>query len=51
MNNYWVKGIFFNDYFSQQRTTVDNGSSILPNIAFAAEKKLSTFEFCTDAIF
>ena len=45
-----VKANLFNDYFSQQSTTVDNDSSIQPNITFATEKKLSTFEFCTDDI-
>ena len=29
---------------------VDNGSSIAPNIIFATEQKLSTFEFCRDDI-
>ena len=43
-----VKGNLFNDYFSQQCTTVDNDSSIPPNITFATEQKPSTFEFCTD---
>ena len=45
-----VKVNLFNDYFSQQSTTVDNDSSIPPNITFATEQKLSTFEFCTDYI-
>ena len=45
-----VKANLFNDYFSQQCTTVDNDSSIPPNITFATEQKLSTLEFCTDDI-
>ena len=45
-----VKANWFNNYFSQQRTTVDNDSSIPPNITFATEQKLSTLEFCTDDI-
>ena len=45
-----VKANLFNDYFSQQFTTVDNDSSIPPNITFSTEQKLSTFEFCTDNI-
>ena len=45
-----VKENLFYHYFSQQCTTVDNGSSIPPNITFATEQKLSTFEFCIDYI-
>ena len=45
-----VTDVLINDYFSQQSTTVDNDSSIPPNIMFATEQKLSTFEFCTDYI-
>ena len=45
-----VKANFFNNYFSEQYATVDNGSSILQNRTFATEQKLSTFEFCTDDI-
>ena len=40
----------FNDYFSQQCTTVGNNSSIPLNITFATEQKVSTLEFCTDDI-
>ena len=39
-----------NDYFKQQCTTVDNDSSIPPNMTFATEQKLPTFEICTDNI-
>ena len=35
---------------NQQCVTVDNASSILPNIMFVTQKKLSTIEFCTDDI-
>ena len=45
-----VKANLFNDYFSQQCTTVDNDSSIPPNITFATEQKLSTLEICADDI-
>ena len=38
----------FNDYFSQQCTTVDNDTSVSPNITFATEQKLFTLEFSTD---
>ena len=50
VTDFLVKANMFNDYFSQQCTTVDNGSSIPPNITFATEQKLSTFEFCIDDI-
>ena len=45
-----VKANLFNNYFSEQYATVDNGSSILQNSTFATEQKLSTFKFCTDDI-
>ena len=45
-----VKANLFNDFFSRPCTTVNNDSSIPPNITFATEQKLSTFEFCTDGI-
>ena len=45
-----VKANLFNNYFSQQCTTVNNDSSIPPNITFATKQKLSTLEFCTDDI-
>ena len=45
-----VKANLFNGYFSQKCTAVDKDSSILPNITFATEQKLSTSEFCTDDI-
>ena len=48
VTDFFVKSNLFNDYFSQQCTTVDNDSSIPPNITFATDQKLSTFEFCTD---
>ena len=48
--DFLVKANLFNDYSSQQYTTVDNNSSIPPNRRFATEQKLSTFEFCTDDI-
>ena len=48
--DFLVKSNFFNDYFSQQYTTVNNDSSSLPKITFTTEQKLSTFEFCTDDI-
>lgn len=35
---------------NQQCVTIDNASSIPPNIMFATQKKLSTIEFCTDDI-
>ena len=50
VTDFLVKANLFNDYFSQQCTTVDNDSSIPPNIRFATEQKLSTREFCTDDI-
>ena len=50
ITDFLVKANLFNDYFSQQYMTVDNGSSIPPNITFATEQKLSTLEFCTDDI-
>ena len=50
VTDFLVKANLFNDYFSQQCMTVDNDSSIPPNITFATEQKLSTVEFCTDDI-
>ena len=50
VTDFLVKANLFNDYFSQQCMTVDNDSSIPPNITFATEQKLSTLEFCTDDI-
>ena len=50
VTDFLVKANFFNDYFSQQCTTVNNDSSIPPNITFVTEQKLSTFEFCTNDI-
>ena len=50
VTNFLVKANLFNDYFSQQCMTVDNDSSIPPNITFATEQKLSTLKFCTDDI-
>ena len=50
VTDFLVKADLFNDYFSQQCTTVDNDSSIPPNITFATEQKLPTLEFCTDDI-
>ena len=50
VTDFLVKTNLFNDYFSQQCTTVDNGSSIPPNKTLATEQKLSTFEFCIDDI-
>ena len=50
VTDFLVKANLFNDNFSQQCMTVDNDSSIPPNITFATEQKLSTFEFCTDDI-
>ena len=50
VTDFLVKANLFNDYFGQQCTTVDNDSSISPNITFATEQKLSTLEFCTDDI-
>ena len=50
VTDFLVKANLFNDYFSQQCTTVDNDSSIPPNTTFATEQKLSTLEFCTDDI-
>ena len=43
-----VKASLFNDYLSQQCTTVDIGSSIPVNINFATKQKLSSFGFCID---
>ena len=39
-----VKSDLFNDYFSQQCTTIDNSSSNPSNISFETEESLSTFE-------
>ena len=50
VTDFLVKSNLFNDYFSQQCTTVDNNSAFPPNITFATEQRLSTFEFCTDDI-
>ena len=50
VTDFLVKANLFNDYFSQQCMTVDNDSSIPPNITFATEQKMSTLEFCTDDI-
>ena len=50
VTEFLVKANLFNDYFSQQCTTVDNDSFIPPNITFATEQKLSTLEFYTDDI-
>ena len=50
VTDFLVKANLFNDYFSQQCTTVDNDSSIPPNITFAMKQKLPTFEICTDNI-
>ena len=50
LTDFLVKANLFNDYFSQQCTTVDNANSIPPNITFATEQKLSIFEFLTDDI-
>ena len=48
VTEFLVKSNLFNDYFSQQCTTLGNGSSIPPNITFATEQKLYTFELCID---
>ena len=45
-----VKANLFNDYLSQQCTTVNNDSSIPPDITFATAQKLYTLEFCMDDI-
>ena len=50
VTDFLVKANLFNNYFSQQCTTVDNASSIPPNITFGTEQKLSTSEFCIDHI-
>ena len=50
VTDFWVKANLLNDYLNQQCTTVDNDSSIPPNIMFETEQKLSIFEFCTDDI-
>ena len=50
VTDFLEKANLFNDFFSQQCTTVDNDSSIPPNITFAIEQKLSTLEFCIDDI-
>ena len=50
VTDFLVKANLFNNYFSQQYTTVAKGSSIPPNKAFPTEQKLSAFEFCTDHI-
>ena len=50
VTDFLVKANLFNNSFSQQCTTVDNDSSIPPNITFSTEQKLSTLEFCTDDI-
>ena len=50
VTEFLVKANLFNNYFSQQCTTVDNDSFIPPNITFATEQKLSTLAFCTDDI-
>ena len=50
VTDFLVKANLFNNYFSQQCTTIDKDSSIPPNITFATEQKLSTLEFCTDDI-
>ena len=50
VTDFLVKANLFNDYFSQQCTTVDNDSSIPPNITFAMKQKLPTSEICTDNI-
>ena len=50
VTEFLVKANLFNNYFSQQCTTVDNDSFIPPNITFATEQKLSTLEFYRDDI-
>ena len=50
VTDFLVKANLFNNYFSQQCTTVDYGGSIPSNIMFATEQKPSTFEFCLDDI-
>ena len=50
VTNFVVKANLFDDYFNQQYTTIDNDSSIPPNIVVETEQKLSTFEFCADNI-
>ena len=50
VTDFLVKANLFRDYFSQHSTTVENDNSILLNITFATEQKLSTFEFCIDDI-
>ena len=50
VTDFLVKSNLFDDYFSQQCTTVDNDNYIPPNITFATEEKLPTLEFCTDDI-
>ena len=50
VTDFLVKVNLFNDYFSQQCTTVDKDSSISPNITFSTEQILSTFQFCRDDI-
>ena len=50
VTDFLTKANLFNDYFCLQCTTVDNDSSVPPNITFATEQKLSTFELCTNDI-
>ena len=40
VTDFLVKANLFNDYFSQQCTTVVNDSSIPPNITYETEQKL-----------
>ena len=40
------KANLFNDYFSKQRTTIDNNSAIPANTSFVTEERLPTFEIC-----
>ena len=43
VTDFLVKASLFNNYFSQQCTTVHNNSSVPPNIMYATEQNLSTF--------
>ena len=47
VTDFLVKSNLFNNYFSQQYTTIDNDTSISSNITFETEHKQFTFDFCT----
>ena len=50
VSDFLVKRNMFNDYFSNQCTTIDSNSSIPANLCIETEERLSTFEICSGDI-